>query len=213
MHLADALQIVRAVFRSITRAGGVTMAEVVVQFDSPVKEENGRTYSARVCGREAEDGLWHGWIEFDPADGSPVLRTLRETTQPNHKDLEYWATGLTAAYLEGALERAKDPETPDLRPPSVPARPAFDRPAPSVGETDPSSHAGAGRPKALLDPFKVYAQGEDLLRDELAALDEGHLRNIVRAHELVDEAELDLQSLSRQALAEMIVSAVRRRVA
>lgn len=189
------------------------MAEVVVQFDSPVKEENGRSYSAQVCGRKAEDGLWHGWIEFDPADGSPVLRTLRETTQPNRKDLEYWATGLTAAYLEGALERAKDPEPPDLHAPSVPARPAFDRPAPSIGDTEPASHARAVRPKALLDPFEVYSQGEDLLRDELSALDAGHLRNIVRAHELVDEAELDLQSLSREALAEMIVSAVRRRVA
>jgi hypothetical protein len=189
------------------------MAEVVVQFDRPVEEENGRSYAARVCAREAEDGLWHGWIEFDPADGSPVQRTQRETTQPNRRDLEYWATGLTAAYLEGALERAKHPQTPDLRPPSVPARPAFDEPAPSAEESEPASHSRTVRPRALLDPFKVYARGEDLLRAELAALDAGHLRNIVRAHELVDEAELDLQSLGREALAEVIVSAVRRRAA
>jgi hypothetical protein len=189
------------------------MAEVLVQFDSPVEEENGRRYSAQVCGRKAEDGLWHGWIEFDPVDGSPVLRTPRETSQPNRADLEYWATGLTAAYLEGALERAKNPETPDLRPRSAPATSAFDRPAPSAGEAKHEGDARAIRPRALLDPFVVYAQGEDLLRDELSALDEGHLRNIVRAHELVDEADLDLQSLSREALAEMIVSAVRRRVA
>ena len=32
--------------------------------------------------------------------------TDRETTQPNLRALEYWATGLTPAYLEGALDRA-----------------------------------------------------------------------------------------------------------
>jgi hypothetical protein len=31
--------------------------------------------------------------------------TYRLATQPNLTDLEYWATGSTAVYLEGALER------------------------------------------------------------------------------------------------------------
>jgi hypothetical protein len=180
------------------------MSEVLVQFDADLADAGGRIYTARVCGREAEDRLWEGWVEFHPRDGAPVLRTPRETRQPNRTDLEYWATGLTVAYLEGALERALHPRTPDLRPRAAPARPA-----PSAAEADP---AGRGlRPHAVLDPFHVYAQGEDVLREELGALDEGHLRNIVRAHNLVGEEEMDLQALGRAALAEIIVAAVRRR--
>lgn len=105
------------------------MAEVLVQLDSPVSDKAGNAYVARICGREEEDKLWEGWIEFDPQDGGPVLRTPRETEQPNRADLEYWATGLTVAYLEGALERAHHPKTPDLRLRTVDARPAYDRPA------------------------------------------------------------------------------------
>jgi hypothetical protein len=187
------------------------MAEVLVQFATALIDADGRSYVPRVCGRLAEDGLWEGWIEFDPQDGSPVLRTGRETEQPDREDLEYWATGLGDAYLEGALERARRPGPPDLRPRSVDVEPAYERPAgsPAGHETGvpPRTH-----PRAVLDPFAVYAQGEDLLRDELAALDEPHLRNIVRAHDLVGEEELDLQAMGRGALAEMIVAAVRRRV-
>lgn len=142
------------------------MAEVLLQFDRPVTDEDGHEYVAKVCGRVAEDGLWDGWIEFHPRDGGSALRTPRETEQPNRADLEYWATGLTVSYLEGALERAKDSETPDLRARVVDDRPAYDSPAPSSPE---SSGAGAKRrirPTAVLDPFEVYAQGEDVLREE-----------------------------------------------
>ena len=34
------------------------------------------------------------------------VQSPRETTQPNLTDLNYWATGLTPVYLEGALARA-----------------------------------------------------------------------------------------------------------
>lgn len=91
------------------------MSDIVVQFDSPVTDEGGRAYSARVCGAPDGDGLWEGWIEFDPEDGGPTLRTRRETKQPNRMDLEYWGTGLTMAYLEGALERARDAGSPPPR--------------------------------------------------------------------------------------------------
>ena len=186
------------------------MAEVLVQFDPPLTDEGGRTYVARICGRVAEDGLWEGWIEFDPQDGEPTLRTPRETEQPNRTDLEYWASGLTVSYLEGALERARDRETPDLRPRSVAARPTYEGPAPR-----PASDARAGeppslRPHAVLDPFKVYAQGEDVLREELSALDEGHLRNIIRAYRLLNEDEVDLADVGQPTLADMIVAAVRK---
>ena len=38
------------------------------------------------------------------------IATGRETTQPNRTDTEYWATGLSEVYLEGALQRAFDRE-------------------------------------------------------------------------------------------------------
>ncbi|MGH7464730.1 MAG: hypothetical protein ACREK1_06110 [Longimicrobiales bacterium] len=104
---------------------------MLVQFEDAVTGEDGRSYIARVCGRQAADNMWEGWIEFDPGGGAPVLRTPRETTQPNRTDLEYWATGLTVAYLEGALERAMNPEAPDLRPRTFDANPTYDGPAPS----------------------------------------------------------------------------------
>jgi hypothetical protein len=40
-------------------------------------------------------------------DGKTSKRTGQETSQPDRKALEYWATGLEAVYLEGALARAK----------------------------------------------------------------------------------------------------------
>lgn len=109
---------------------------VLLQFENAVTGEDGQGYIARVCGRQAADNMWEGWIEFDPGGGAPVLRTPRETTQPNQPDLEYWATGLTEAYLQGALERAMHPAGPDLRPRTLDAKPTYDGPAPSVPETD-----------------------------------------------------------------------------
>ncbi|HET8656294.1 MAG TPA: hypothetical protein VFL93_12310 [Longimicrobiaceae bacterium] len=186
------------------------MAEVLVQFDPPVADESGRTYVARICGRLAEDDRWEGWIEFHPQDGRPVLRTPRETEQPDREELEYWATGLTVAYLEGALERAQHPATPDLRPPTVAAEPAFDRPAPGT----PPTASGAGpriRRHAVLDPFEVYAQGENVLREELAALDPGQLRNVISACGLAPGMEEEVRLASPAALVEIVVSGVRDR--
>lgn len=187
------------------------MAEVLVQFDSPVTDENDRAYVVRICGGVAEDGLWQAWVEFDPEDGGPTLRTPRETEQPNRRDLEYWATGLTASYLEGALDRARRPETPDLRPRTVAASPTYDRPAPSAPAS--ASTPDPRRSHGLLDPFEVYRQGEDVLSEELGALNAGHLRTIAREHSLVKEEGMDLDALDRVALAEMIVAAVRKRMA
>lgn len=182
------------------------MAEVLVQIDPPLRDEAGRTFVARICGRLADDGLWEGWIEFVPQDGGDPLRTPRETEQPNRPDLEYWATGLTVPYLEGALDRARRPRTPDLRPRSVEARPAFEGPAPSAPGGAGAAAPHRLRPHAVLNPFEVYAQGEEVLREELGALHEVHLRNILRAHGL----EGDEPGASRAALAEAIVAGVRR---
>jgi hypothetical protein len=184
------------------------MSEVLLQFDTTVADKTGRVFTPRVVGREGADGLWEGWIEFT-TPGGETLRTQRETQQPERQHVEYWAGGLTQTYLEGALQRALDPHTPDLRARNVQATPAFDAPAPARQlHADGGGHTHA---HAVLDPFEVYAQGEDVLRGQLGALDEIHLRNIVRAHQLVDESDVELQAMQRAGLVDMIAAAVRKR--
>jgi hypothetical protein len=95
------------------------VAEVLVEFAKPVIGRDGSRYVARACGSESHDRMWQGWVEFLPMAGGDAIRTPRETTQPNRQDTEYWATGLTPIYLEGALERASNPITV-LDPLSVP---------------------------------------------------------------------------------------------
>ena len=82
------------------------MSQILLTYQQPLRTTGGRVYTVRACGRERIGGTWEGWLEFVPDDGTEVLRSGRETTQPNLVDLEYWATGLTPVYLEGALERA-----------------------------------------------------------------------------------------------------------
>ena len=134
------------------------MAEVFREFESAVVAPNGTTYRARACGGEARDGTrrWHGWIEFGDCESGTTARTQRETTQRNRTDTAYWAHGLTARYLEGALRRALHPHIIRLRQSRRP-RPAFDAPAPdrtSLQEPSPLTIApNAGRviarPKAV----------------------------------------------------------------
>jgi len=105
------------------------MAQVVSAFSQVIRTTDGTAYTVTACGRERSDGMWEGWLEFAPDDASLVLRTRRETSQPNLTDLRYWATGLTPVYLEGALARAL--EAPPLaRSTAVPETPAYDSPAP-----------------------------------------------------------------------------------
>ncbi len=103
------------------------MPEVLAQFSEPVLSKDRTSYRAQACGALASDGLWEGWIEFVPVAGGTPVRSPRETTQPNRVDALYWATGLTATYLEGALERAL--YRPILKAPP-PAEPVFQTPAP-----------------------------------------------------------------------------------
>jgi hypothetical protein len=82
-------------------------ATPLVEYQGEIPNKEGLLYIARSWGRLADDGLWEGWIEFTPVTGGEVLVTSRETEQPNLADLEYWASGLTVTYLEGALARAQ----------------------------------------------------------------------------------------------------------
>jgi hypothetical protein len=183
------------------------MAEVLTEFESTVVDESGREFIARACGRECPDGHWEGWLEFVPLDGGVVVRSARETTQPNRVDTEYWASGLSAVYLEGALRRALEPVEVVER--VIDVRPAYDAPAPDRPIVSVSG-ARAVRARPVLNPFEVYQQGEDILRGQLAALDGPRLRDIIRGYSLSDGDTADLMRVSEAELTDVIVSATRR---
>jgi hypothetical protein len=178
------------------------MAEVLVEFTDPIENADGGRYIARACAGPADNGMWQGWIEFLPTTGGEVLRSGRETTQPNRDAAMYWATGLTAVYLEGALERALRPlerPAPDPNP-----RPVYEGPAPEPVPAPP-------QPDAVLNPFSVIRKGEAQLRSQLGALAPWHLVNVVRAYDLSDLGAAALGRMTATELIELIVAAVRSR--
>jgi len=175
------------------------MAEVLVRFTERIAAEDGTLYLPQACGGIANDGLWEGWIEFVSPSGASV-RTPRETEQHNRDALVYWAEGLTVAYLEGALARALAP-----RPVTVPA----EERSSSISSTPASGRPIGIMPHAILDPFTAYAEGEQLLRHQLAALSHDHLVNIIKVYGLPVDAH---ESASDAALIHGIVAAVARTV-
>jgi hypothetical protein len=177
------------------------MADVLAELPNQILGDDGVVYRAQATGALMPDGRWEGWIEFIPtAGGAHVLRTPRETTQPNRRDAIYWATGITGVYLEGALKRATDPLIQHV---PEPPQPMFDEPAPHVVRVQHGRHA-------VLDPYEVYENGgEDMLRAKLAALESYHLVSIIAAHELSDEPVAALEREPPASLIEIIVAAVR----
>jgi hypothetical protein len=182
------------------------MAYVLAVYNNaPLTLADGPVYIAQACGRERDDRIWEGWLEFVPGDGSTVLRSQRETTQPNRVALEYWASGLTPIYLKGALERTLTPPLTVVEPPVIPA--VYDEPAPAqVPVTGPRDA------EPVLDPFSVYAKGEDMLRRQLGALSRRHLVAIVVGYELADLSRVDLESLTTPGLIDLIADGVRWRL-
>ena len=185
------------------------MAEVLVEFSGSLTGSDGKVYTARACGTERADGLWEGWLEFTAAGAGTVVRTARETTQPNRDDCLYWATGLTITYLEGALERTLEPVSPIRVREAANTPPAYDQPAPSRAAPEPAPRA-TPEPVAILDPFAVYAEGEELLQQQLLALDEPKIRNIIRYYRLADDATTD-SAVGRRELAALVMEGVRKR--
>jgi hypothetical protein len=101
-------------------------SELIREFSVTISEGPQKAYVARVRGNKDELGHWHGWIEFLPQDGGTAFQTGRETTQSSYDDLEYWASGLTTAYLEMALERARRTDSLTPPPPLAHPDPEFD---------------------------------------------------------------------------------------
>jgi hypothetical protein len=177
--------------------------ETLLQFSSLVTGPDGISYEARACGAPMPEGGWQGWIEFVPIAGGDPVRTPRETTQPNRTDTEYWASGLTPVYLDGALVRALN-EPPRVGIDSLPPQPSiFSPPAPAA--------SSAGTRDSIIDPFAVYANGEAHLRKQLGALAAWHLVNIARDYELTTVDVDTLNRMSSYELIELVVSGVRSR--
>jgi len=185
------------------------MAEILVKFDEPIAAPGGKTYLAQAVGKEVDGGLWDAWLEFQSVDdGSDALASGRETTQPNRKNIEYWAQGLTKVYLEGALNRAISlAEPPRERAPMEPEPARFSEPA------SRSPNTSSPRPltrRAVLDPFQVYAQGEEILLGELRALSRDHLENIAAANGIGIRGTGGIKAASKEDLIEAIVGEARR---
>ena len=159
-------------------------AETLLHLSSLATGPDGSRYEARACGAPMPDGCWEGWIEFVPIAGGEPVRTSRETTQPNRTDTEYWASGLTPVYLDGALNRA-------LR---EPRRVAFDSPP----------------RESIIDPFSVYANGEFHLRKQLNAMAAWHLVNIARDYELTAADVGALNRMSSHELIELVKTTTRK---
>jgi hypothetical protein len=161
--------------------------DVLVQFNTILIAPNGSGWAPRVCGHAREDGLWEGWIEFDAAsEAAEPLCTSRESVQPNRDDLAYWAKGLSQTYLEGALARAVGPIHVATR---------------STTQTAP--------PRAVLNPFDVWAQGEDVLVRQLGALSSAHLREIALAYRLATGDAVD--AATDESLVPIILDGVKSR--
>jgi hypothetical protein len=182
------------------------MAEVLVSFDQPVGDDLGE-FHARAVGRLADDGMWEGWIEFTPIDGtSEVLVTGAESRQPEREHLVYWATGLTPVFLEGALHRARRPLTVRVRPVEIPSSTAPRPRDPVVPVVIPPG------PEPVLDPFEIGSRSLDVLKQELGALNRPRLLNIIVAYQLNPAGE-DLSWLSDHQLVQFIVTAVDAQIA
>ena len=92
--------------RASRRLADVIMANLIHEHSTLVQGRDGKRYRARSYGESRKDGTWSGWLEFVALDGRAIMRTDQETSQPDRKAVEYWASGLEPVYLEGALQRA-----------------------------------------------------------------------------------------------------------
>ena len=176
------------------------MAQVLRSFDDPIADQLG-TYHARVVGRHAEDGMWEGWLEFEPihGEGETVVGPV-ESRQPEREHLVYWAGGLTPVFVEGALHRAQHPLVVRTR---VIEQPASDHPAPRMVAGPPREV----KPEAVLDPFEIGGRNLDILAQELRALNRPRLLNIIAAYDL-NPSHQDIAWMTDAQLVRFIVVAV-----
>jgi hypothetical protein len=83
------------------------MAELLREYPTLVGGVDDTAFVAQIWGREMSDGRWEAWIVFVPIARGQMRRTERDTTQATRAALEYWASGVTSIYLQGALGRSR----------------------------------------------------------------------------------------------------------
>jgi hypothetical protein len=184
------------------------MAEVLRTFDEPIRDASG-SYHARVVGRRAGDGMWEGWLEFIPQDGSAVepLVTAVESRQPEREHLAYWATGLTVIYAEGAVSRARSPIAVRTRIVETPLSAA-----PAVKSATVTAREPVAGPMPVLDPFAVGSRSLEVLAQELGALGRARMLNIIAGYDLNPTQE-DLSWMSDAQIIRFIVTSVEAQLA
>ena len=91
------------------------MNDLLHTYSEVVRDPEGRGYAASAHAVERMDGMWDAWLEFRGVGRDVMLRTPRESQQPNRRAVLYWASGLQPSYLDGALLRATRTRLTELR--------------------------------------------------------------------------------------------------
>lgn len=88
------------------------MTDVMMDLSETVSDARG-VFHVRAMARERRDGSWEAWLEFVRADADASVRytTEIETRQHDRVAMERWASALTRVYADGALARARMPQT------------------------------------------------------------------------------------------------------
>jgi len=82
------------------------MAELLREYPTLVGGVDDNAYVAQIWGHERDDNRWQVWLVFVPITRGRPRHTDRETTQSSRDAAKYWASGVTAVYLQGALTRS-----------------------------------------------------------------------------------------------------------
>jgi hypothetical protein len=101
-----------------TDRGGIRVFQPLYEYDVTTAS-TGATYRPRAYGEMDVDGRWNGWLVFFPLVNGPVIATARETSRVSLPALVDWASGLTRAYIGGALKRALDLRSVPMAAPGV----------------------------------------------------------------------------------------------
>lgn len=96
------------------------MDQLLQEFERPIANTAG-LYRVFLYGRSRPADTWQGWLVFERVADGVRFATDVETTQPSAQAILYWASGLTEAYFEGALDRALQPHPHNATAISTPA--------------------------------------------------------------------------------------------
>src|SRR5262249_4552852 len=83
------------------------MADMLREHPTLVGGIDDTAYVAQIWANEMSDGRWEAWVLFVPISTGRARRTERETIQAHRAGVEYWASGVTSIYLQGAFARSR----------------------------------------------------------------------------------------------------------